>query len=208
MSTRKSNAISLIAPILPHLKSEMIVEFVNTNLKAAAAKFLEKLSTYESKLNDDITLVAALLDPRINFTFLNQNRSEAGPLLRAHLSDIEENSTIDGPLESLSLDYSVNDLFHKIWQDNSSDEVDRYLSSGIEEASINVLDFWRANQKNYPKLHRLARIVFTAQATSVASEGVFSSAREIDTPKRNKLSDESFRANMLMRNWIPFLNIA
>ena len=57
----------------------------------------------------------------------------------------------------------------------------------------NVLDFWKARKEN-PKLATLARQIMSVQASSVASERVFSAARHIITDDRNRLGDNTTEA--------------
>lgn len=202
-SEQNQNPISLIAPILPHLSQEMSKSaYTNKDIKKAADDFLKKISLYDGKLYNDITEMAAILDPRIKSSFLQVSSSLDAKIDASN--KISKHLTITGESSSRSTRDGTS-IFEKIYRSKDTNEIERYLSDSLELGETKVLDYWRANEKNYPGLFKLARIVFCAQATSVASERSFSSASEIDTAKRNKLSEESFRANMLLRSWLPFI---
>jgi len=52
-----------------------------------------------------------------------------------------------------------------------------------------------------PTLAILARRYLAIPATSAPSESIFSIAGDTITKKRNKLSDESFRRLIVLKNW-------
>lgn len=210
ISSGSTSTMSIVAPVVPILKEELSCHFNNVYLDEAAQNFVSKITKYEDKLINDLTITAALLDPRIKNTFLPQStRITAGDSLRNQILCINgENDQIGTPSTFNSSSYSIEeDLLSKIYTNDESDEVERYLSSGVESSSVDISAYWRANKGCYPTLYKLAQIVLSAQSTSVPSERAFSLAGEIDTPRRNKLSDESFRANMLLNSWIPFLDL-
>ncbi len=62
------------------------------------------------------------------------------------------------------------------------------------------------NQERFPSIAKSARNVFFVQATPVASESAFSLAGNSIASKRNKLSDESVTALMLLKSWQRFLD--
>ena len=68
-------------------------------------------------------------------------------------------------------------------------------------ATVNVLEFWANKSKTLPILSRLARLIYSPQATSCASESVFSKGGLIIRCRRTNLSLS--KVNMLM-----FLNYA
>lgn len=87
------------------------------------------------------------------------------------------------------------------------DELESYLKSRREKFKIDVLVWWRNNASQYPKLSSIARKILPIQATSVASERVFSVAGDVETKSRNRLSDESVENIILFKSWMQFLNI-
>lgn len=55
----------------------------------------------------------------------------------------------------------------------------------------NPLKWWKDNENQYPNLSKLAKRYLAVQATSVASERVFSTAGDIVTSQRAALSTEN-----------------
>ncbi len=54
---------------------------------------------------------------------------------------------------------------------------------------------------DFPTLAILARRYLAIPASSAPSESIFSIAGDIITKKRNRLSDESFRLILVLKNW-------
>jgi hypothetical protein len=54
-------------------------------------------------------------------------------------------------------------------------------------ANSNPLDFFKDKRQTFPHLCQVAKIVFSATASSVPSESLFSSAKDVITDKRNRL---------------------
>ena len=67
------------------------------------------------------------------------------------------------------------------------------------EANLSIdespLQWWKTREKNYPTLSKLARKYIAVPATSVKSEEIFSTAGNVLTDKRNRLTPE--HVNML-----------
>lgn len=84
-------------------------------------------------------------------------------------------------------------------------------SDGILEAYLNspeeigdALAFWRnrACDSRWQPLASLARDYLAVQATSVASERIFSIAKHTITATRNRLDSEKARASLCLKSWI------
>lgn len=70
--------------------------------------------------------------------------------------------------------------------ERASKELDFYLLSNATE-DCDVLNWWKCHTVEYPLLSKLARKILTSNASSVASERLFSLAANIVTKKRNNL---------------------
>lgn len=89
-------------------------------------------------------------------------------------------------------------------EDKLRRELDFYLRLSADE-SVDILVWWRRHAAELPLLGKLARYVFTACSTSVASERLFSLSGNIVSKKRNALKPHfvnqlvflSFNRNML-----------
>ena len=76
---------------------------------------------------------------------------------------------------------------------SGEEEVDKYLTQKAlaNNASINVLEYWRRHCECYPLLASLARQILCVPATSVPAERVFSTAGLTITQKRCSLSTDN-----------------
>jgi nicotinamide mononucleotide adenylyltransferase len=84
------------------------------------------------------------------------------------------------------------------------DELARYLLDPVADKQTDILAWWRQNSQTYPKLAVAARDVLAGQASSAASERVFSHGGDLITCKRANLAPETIRAHMLLHSWLDF----
>ncbi|EIN03294.1 hATC-domain-containing protein, partial [Punctularia strigosozonata HHB-11173 SS5] len=82
-------------------------------------------------------------------------------------------------------------------------EFDRYceepvVQNGIENG-LDLLRYWQINKHSFPLLYRVALDILPAQASSVACERLFSSAKETDTLRRNRLSPAVMEALQFLK---------
>lgn len=77
-------------------------------------------------------------------------------------------------------------------------ELQAYLKSPLEPfdtlSDAAVIKWWRDHKVVYPTLARMARDFLAIPGSSSASERQFSSARQIGTDTRNRLSPDMFQA--------------
>ena len=66
-------------------------------------------------------------------------------------------------------------------------EINMYKSENKLPSKANPLEYWRTNMVRFPFLSRLVKVYLSAQASSVASERVFSTAGDIVTATRSCL---------------------
>lgn len=70
-------------------------------------------------------------------------------------------------------------------------ELNLYISSGpLADKNADPLEWWKTNQNTYPGLAFMAKRYLCVQATSVASERLFSTAGNIVTDRRNSLKPD------------------
>lgn len=69
------------------------------------------------------------------------------------------------------------------------DEFRQYLSTPVDP-NVSALQFWKNNWSHFPVLARVARRLFCYQATSVASERIFSKSDITITDRRAALSSK------------------
>ena len=74
-------------------------------------------------------------------------------------------------------------------------------TSGLADAerlAFDSLGWWRTNQSQFPYLAHAARSLLAMQATSAASERMFSSAGFVSNPTRNRLSPDTLELCVLV----------
>ena len=70
-------------------------------------------------------------------------------------------------------------------------ELNLYMSIPKSSATIDILQFWHAHEKQFPSLAKVVKKYMCIQASSSSSERTFSASGNIVTPKRNKLDPEN-----------------
>ena len=79
------------------------------------------------------------------------------------------------------------------------DEYTRYRNAPIEKEEINILDYWKINQHNYPVLASMAKDYLTVQASSVSAERAFSTATDLVSPNRCSLSGKTIEMTQFLK---------
>ncbi|KAL0223617.1 hypothetical protein P9112_003007 [Eukaryota sp. TZLM1-RC] len=80
-------------------------------------------------------------------------------------------------------------------------EIMAYEREELVPISTNILQWWNVTKVRFPRLARMARDYLSIQASSVASESLFSLAGNMVTDKRNLLTDEMIEAVMCLKSW-------
>lgn len=74
-------------------------------------------------------------------------------------------------------------------------EWQKYAKHADRRAQGSLLQWWKENDKVYPRMAMLARRMLACQATSAASERVFSRSGALASKTRNRMTDRTL--NML-----------
>lgn len=194
--------ISIVSFIIPKLMDHCTKfgESDNAAIRDASKSLRDKLTSYYCELYHPIVNLAYMLDPRYKTKNLEANVLSS---VREDLRRMVERATVPQvhktPQDSLLYDESDDEA--------PMDELDAYLSTRREKSSTDALNWWRNNSERYPKLFETARKILPVQATSVASERVFSVAGEVDIKSRNKLGDQSVENIVLFKSWMQYLSI-
>lgn len=80
-------------------------------------------------------------------------------------------------------------------------ELQLYFSLPCATEETNILEWWKINEHQFPRLARIARDYLAIPATSVPSEQVFSTSKNLITEKRNRLLGKTIRACMCLKSW-------
>lgn len=82
-----------------------------------------------------------------------------------------------------------------------TNELEIYLSLPPTDEQTIPLQWWKANELQFPKLARMAQDYMAIPATSVPSEQCFSISKNLITPNRNRLLGKTARACMCLKSW-------
>lgn len=209
VSGHNYSTIGFINASVP-IVEEHIAQYLYDDALSESAKALErKLSEYSSSMRNDLAIVATALDPRIKLSSVEQYQHSSLIAKVRHYAELlksaSQTSTTDDSIESNDNRQAFHRL-DKMFITEEADEVSLYFSDKRELQDSDILTWWYGNKSRYPNLAQLARVTLCVQATSVAAEEVFSKAGLIDSPRRANLSDEAFRANVLLSSWVDFIN--
>ncbi|CAL9012312.1 unnamed protein product [Prunus brigantina] len=91
---------------------------------------------------------------------------------------------------------------------SSCTEVFKYLDTEFvefmteeERNNFNILDWWKAHEKNFPVLSIMARDVLITPVSTVASESAFSAGGRVLDEKRTRLTPQICEALMCLKDW-------
>lgn len=117
---------------------------------------------------------------------------------------------LSDPNTSVSTNNNDNQFFFSNWLNTSSnsfqesinDEVEKYSREAvIMTDDFDLLQWWRKNEKYYPRLCKFAQHVHSIPASSAASERAFSLAGNILTEKRSRLRPKSLDSLLFLNSF-------
>ena len=87
---------------------------------------------------------------------------------------------------------------------SQDEELDRYVREPVLEVDkfTDVLFWWKYAAKKYPNLSRMARDYLAIPGTSTSSERLFSTATDLLTENRNRLSAPTTQACQCLKSWL------
>jgi hypothetical protein len=210
-----------------YLKMINKLEALQKEVSISSTIVLACVAAYK-KLNDYYTLaanqrwshsgVATICDPRMNLNVFNSlwpNSTEEVKRNRVkqQFHDVfiqyrdrqyyldEEKRDAEADLLQLPTEPDSDDdlyISHSIYQEP---EWKRWLVEPRPGPATDILKYWAAKQYQYPIIAAIARDHLAIPATSAPSERVFSNGADILTKKRNRLSPETLRYLLCLRDW-------
>ena len=196
-------AYSLINIHLAHSEtdSEVISDF-KENIKE---NLIQRLKLHnQNTLCTTVYAISAFLDPRykaLHF-FDDYHRQKTIQCVREKCDELiqndRENLTLEednAPLEG-QIDMLLGPDYHQPKESGYETEIHIYTSDPTIRPSANPFKWWEQNQHRLPHLAKVARNYLIIPGTSVPSERVFSTAGNIISATRNRITPE--HANMLI----------
>ncbi len=177
----------------------------------AASKMDAKLNQYSEKIFNKMSYIAAILDPRIKINLMPSiiktppNLDLFKNYFTHHYSESQSTQNLDAQKNQ----YITLSLAQKIAQKRRPVErpsglifeLNQYLIEPILPMELDILEWWKSSQRRFPNLSRMARDILAVQATSVPSEELFSSAGDMISKKRTRLSHQTVQVKLCLESW-------
>lgn len=212
VSMERHPTISAYLPTLNWLL-DSIKSFIRDNpgqLADAATNGLRKLEKYEDKLdieNSLLPFVAVFMNPALKLNYFKEHKYRNIKDIQKRITEIFERdyaatteTTDPNEQEQLDDDF-YSHMYKRSKQSKATKEIQKYLQFPLSSSKIDLLEFWRSQEGEFPGLSRLARDILPIQSSSVAVERDFSSASDVVTTKQCALKAETIRAKMCLKMW-------
>jgi hypothetical protein len=191
-------------------RSESVQEFRNAIINSVDKRILfADVQEYDDYV--PIDYVAAALDPRLKeLAYLKDTEK---PLVWEHITSLlPKTKPPDAPITTAN-SFLAN--FVKSVSAAHSDEVAYYralpplpmLSDSMDRFS-DPLAWWKANENTFPKLSKIALRYLSIPASSATVERIFSRAGNVMTPKRTRIKNDIFEAQVLYKNFYQVASLA
>ncbi|EXX51121.1 hypothetical protein RirG_264420 [Rhizophagus irregularis DAOM 197198w] len=178
-------------------------------VKKAACNAMEKLKKYYQYTDGIIYTISTILDLRLKLTYYKDHNWKEEYITKARddirkLYDSTYAPRIDQNIqdEDLIADDDLLSHIYKKWRTSRNEsELDLYLGSPIVPGEVDLLQWWKMNESQYPHLAAMARDYLAIPATSTPIEKAFSGGTDLISQKRCSLSAETIRACMCIKSW-------
>jgi hypothetical protein len=200
---------------------------VGSPLGLACQKALDKLNEYYNGLQLHAhSSIATICDPRFNFNVFNilmpastDNAKKAKiksgfktaffkyqdwevGIKAARFRKEQENAPEIQPDDDDEGELSDAELYQNGPLELDTEiELTRYLKLPAMPRETNIYHYWKAKQYDFPIISRIAKDFLAIPATSAPSECVFSIGSDVVTKKQNRLTRDSVRMIMCLKNW-------
>ncbi len=198
---RELGNLGMLLPAVNELKSMLLKPEVD--LPVSIASFAETLasnvsSRYRMYYDEKHAIFASLLDPHFKTEWIIRDGlvcNKLGEIRDLLVKETEEMPRASGRASGGAGDIASPNpapdpagrlikkprMFGSYFSEHISEgdvksEVEGYLSSPRSNPDQDVLEFWKTNSKNYPRLNKVARKVFSIPSGSASAERVFSAA--------------------------------
>lgn len=214
MSMERHPTISAYLPTFEWIV-QSVESFIRENpgpLASAANAGLLKLKKYqdEFQLSECKTIyIAVFLNPALKLNYFKEHGYS-----KAHIKDIQKAicEVLENNYGSEACDAVDNDnesepdeFFSHMFKRKSSrepKEFQKYLNHPLSNTKVDVLDYWRSQKDEFPKLSRMAQDYLAIQGSSVPVERDFSMGTHLVTSTRCSLHPKTISACMCLKSWL------
>ncbi|CAB5364972.1 unnamed protein product [Rhizophagus irregularis] len=197
---------------------------LSTEMSLAANAAWNKLYEYYNKASEETHYIAIILDPCWKIKYFKDWEDGENGDDNLYYKNTKEMFTrkfdeyrsiyypVSGTLNNnlYEDEDSEDSLFpvpKRFHNNNGHDELNSYFNSTPKPGTINVLEWWKGYESNYPTLAKIARNYLSIPATSAPVERLFSESGNLITPERNRLRSDIIHAIMCLKSWLTIPNI-
>ncbi|KAL4104807.1 hypothetical protein QTP88_020083 [Uroleucon formosanum] len=206
--------ISMVRPLIgslltKHLCSNqtdcMFATMFKNTVSTDLAKRFSMESVSEKNTNEipvNVSQIASLLDPRyknLKFEHSEEIKYRIQSIVRSKILSVNHISTTVCGNTQIAKKTILDELMGQ-FSDDDVDEFIRYLSEPQINHNENPCLWWKARENVYPEISVLAKNILCIPASSASSERVFSTAGNIITPKRNRMTPYHLSALVFLKN--------
>ncbi len=209
ISMDRHSTISAYLPTLYWLIDSLqtFVEKNSGSVIEAVKKGLDKLRKYEDKMNSSkVALIALFLNPALKLTYFKEHNytkesiKGVEKMIQSVFDDYYgQKDLLDKSVEDDD-DFFVN-MFKRPKREENLTEFQKYLRFPLSPPQTDLLNYWKAQENEFPCLTNMARDYLAAQSSSVPVERDFSGGVDLVTSTRCSLKPETIRACMCLKSW-------
>lgn len=195
---------------------QSVESFVSSSsgpLASAANAGLLKLKKYEEEfqLSECKTIyIAVFLNPALKLNYFKEHgysKAEIKDIQKMICEELENyngGETIDtgDNCKEEELDEFLSHMYKRSKSSREPKEFQKYLNHPLSNAKVDVLDYWRSQKDEYPKLSKMAQDLLSVQGGSVPVERDFSMGVHLVTPKRCSMHPKTIQACMCLKSWL------
>ena len=214
LSADSTPTIQEVVPQLYNIEEQLKMDFTHEEVQELADNLAEKLNSRLPRLGTTIMVnaMASMLDPRFKGMLLKTVDRYEDTKAALQVTFEESQSLLSRESTPMSQDEEEEDeshltpsqLFRKrelrahpapsLRRHNSVNSIKSELKVFLEtracEEDEDIMQWWGANARTFPKLARVARKIFCIPASSTSSERTFSSAGRVVTDRRTNLEPD------------------
>ena len=209
--------LGMILPAVSELKSLLTKDAA---LPMTIAAFSETLANnitarYSGYYTDKHILLASVLDPRFKTEWIVRDEHVCHRLGEIRDLLVEETERMSAPLAAPNPTGASSEdpesepkrarLFGSYFSEqlrtpeDVKGEVEKFLSTPRQNPDTEVIQFWKENSKLYPRLVKVARVVFSIPSGSASVERVFSAAGLVSRSHRTSLKPKILSQLVLLK---------